>query len=168
MKQAQLDEEKISLGYVFNRESDKMSTGFLIKAMILGFSGGFAGGMLGIGGAIILVPAWLEMGMDKGIASSSSAPLILASAFISMVIALLCHFYDSFIMIVFYFGLSYIASHYVKRKIAPIIEFINHIKAKYHLEGMVFILLIIVMVMSLVFLLPYSFYKMIDDPESFF
>jgi hypothetical protein len=32
---------------------------------------------------------------------------------------------------------------------------------------MIFILLIIVMVMSLVFLLPYSFFKMIDDPEQF-
>ena len=41
-------------------------------------------------------------------------------------------------------------------------------KAEYQLEGMIFILLIIVMVMSLAFLLPYSFYKMIDDPESFF
>lgn len=45
---------------------------------------------------------------------------------------------------------------------------INWVKAEYQLEGMIFILLIIVMVMSLAFLLPYSFYKMIDDPESFF
>lgn len=83
--------------------------------MILGFSGGFAGGMLGIGGAIILVPAWLHMGIDKSIVSSSSAPLILASAFISMIIAFLCDFYDSLIMVIFYFLLSYFASFYIKR-----------------------------------------------------
>ena len=27
--------------------------------MALGFGGGFAGGLLGLGGAIILVPGWL-------------------------------------------------------------------------------------------------------------
>lgn len=74
-----------------------MSEQSLNKAMILGFAGGFTGGMLGIGGAIILVPAWLSMGMDKNIASSSTGPLILASAFISMVLAFLCQFYDSFL-----------------------------------------------------------------------
>lgn len=60
------------------------------KALLFGFCGGFAGGMLGIGGAIILVPAWLEMGIDKTIVSASSAPLILSSAFISAIIAFLC------------------------------------------------------------------------------
>ena len=33
---------------------------------------------------------------------------------------------------------------------------------------MIFLLLVLVMVMSLVFLLPYSFFKMFDDPEEFF
>lgn len=82
--------------------------------MILGFAGGFTGGMLGIGGAIILVPAWLEMGIDKNVASGSSAPLIFSSAFISMVIAMLCHFYYSYTAIIFYLLLSFIASYYVK------------------------------------------------------
>ena len=36
-----------------------MSESYMKKAMIFGFAGGFTGGMLGIGGAIILVPAWL-------------------------------------------------------------------------------------------------------------
>lgn len=132
--------------------------------MILGFAGGFTGGMLGIGGAIILVPAWLSMGMDKNIASSSTGPLILASAFISMVLAFLCQFYDSLLMGIFYFALSYFASFYIKRIFLFMIEVINWIKAKYQLDGMIFLLLIIVMVMSLVFLLPYSFFKMIDQP----
>lgn len=46
--------------------------------------------------------------------------------------------------------------------------FITTIKDKYQLEGMIFLLLVLVMVMSLVFLLPYSFFKMFDDPEEFF
>lgn len=84
--------------------------------MILGFSAGLMGGMLGIGGAIILVPAWLEMGMEKTVASSSSAPLILSSAIISTFIAALCHLYDSIPMIFFYLCLSFISSYYIKGK----------------------------------------------------
>jgi uncharacterized membrane protein YfcA len=36
-----------------------MSKKSMHKSMILGFAAGLMGGMLGIGGAIILVPAWL-------------------------------------------------------------------------------------------------------------
>lgn len=97
MKQYNLDLLKQSLGYVFKNDSDQMSEKYLKKAMFLGFAGGFTGGALGIGGAIILVPAWMEMGIDKTVAASSSAPLIFSSAFISMIIAYLCNFYDSFL-----------------------------------------------------------------------
>jgi uncharacterized membrane protein YfcA len=44
---------------VFKKEEDKMSEKFFNRAQILGFAAGFTGGVLGIGGAIILVPAWL-------------------------------------------------------------------------------------------------------------
>lgn len=93
-----------------------MSESYMKKAIIFGFAGGFAGGMLGIGGAIILVPAWLSMGMDNSIVSASSAPLILSSAFISAIMAFLCKYYDSFLMIIFYFALSFAASYYIKSK----------------------------------------------------
>jgi hypothetical protein len=33
--------------------------------MIYGFIAGLAGGCLGLGGAIILVPVWLNSGIDK-------------------------------------------------------------------------------------------------------
>lgn len=70
-----------------------MSIKFFKTALYGGFAAGCTGGMLGIGGAIILVPYWLEIGLDKDIASSSSAPLVFSSAFISMVIAALCGMY---------------------------------------------------------------------------
>ena len=59
------------------------------KALILGFMAGFVGGCLGIGGATILVPAWLDMGIDRSMASSSSAPLIFSSALIAFIVAAL-------------------------------------------------------------------------------
>lgn len=104
------------MGYIFKNDNERMSKDFSRKTIILGFSGGFVGGMLGIGGAIILIPAWLEMGIDKNVASSSSAPLIISSAFISMIMAMLCHFYNSYTAIIFYFIFSFLSSYYVKRK----------------------------------------------------
>lgn len=91
-----------------------MSIKFFKIALFGGFAAGCAGGMLGIGGAIILVPYWLEVGLDKDIATSSSAPLVFSSAFISMVIASLGGMYRSFGEVVFHFILAFIASFYVK------------------------------------------------------
>lgn len=58
-KQYALDDRKEELGYVFNREEDKMSIKYFRSALYGGFAAGCTGGMLGIGGAIILVPYWL-------------------------------------------------------------------------------------------------------------
>lgn len=81
---------------------------------MLGFGGGFAGGLLGLGGAIILVPGWLEMGIDRNVAVSTSPPLIFASAFISMIVAFLCGTYSSIIEVLFHLILGFVASFYVK------------------------------------------------------
>ncbi len=59
IKQYKRDKEKINLGYIFDNKQDRMSKKSMHKSMILGFAAGLMGGMLGIGGAIILVPAWL-------------------------------------------------------------------------------------------------------------
>ena len=93
-----------------------MSKKFFTKALYLGFAAGCIGAMLGIGGAIILVPFWLDSGLDKEIATSSSAPLIFSSAFISMFIAALCSMYSSVGEVIFYFILAFLASFYVKSK----------------------------------------------------
>ncbi len=92
-----------------------MSKKFFKTAVYGGFAAGCTGGMLGIGGAIILVPYWLEIGLDKDIATSSSAPLVFSSAFISMFIAAMCNMYTSVGQILFHFAIAFVASFYVKR-----------------------------------------------------
>lgn len=114
LKQYRSDTRKEELGFVFKKEEDKMSKKFFTSALYGGFAAGCAGGMLGIGGAIILVPYWLEVGFDKDIATSSSAPLVFSSAFISMVIATLCGMYTSIGQVVFHFIWAFLASFYVK------------------------------------------------------
>ena len=84
--------------------------------MICGLAAGVVGGALGLGGAIILVPVWLNSGIDKLVATSSSTPLIFFSALISFVIALLSHSYDSFVMLIFYFCLAFAGALLVRSK----------------------------------------------------
>lgn len=86
------------------------------NSMMSGFAAGVIGGALGLGGAIILVPVWLNSGIDKLVATSSSGPLIFFSAMISFIIALLCHSYDSFVMLVFYFALAFAGAVIVRGK----------------------------------------------------
>lgn len=82
--------------------------------MISGFCAGAVGGMLGLGGAIILVPVWLDQGIDKHIAASSSGPLILFSALVSFTLGLLSDRYESYLSILFYFVLAFCGSYVVK------------------------------------------------------
>lgn len=84
------------------------------KTIYLGFAAGFCGAILGIGGALILVPAWLNMGMDKDEATSTSPPLILSSSFISVFVAALSGMYDSGLDVFLYFVLAFFGSFFVK------------------------------------------------------
>jgi uncharacterized membrane protein YfcA len=65
-------------------------------SMFYGFVSGLFGGTLGLGGAIILVPVWLSLGIDKDVATSSSGPLIFASSFCSFFITSLSGVYGFF------------------------------------------------------------------------
>ena len=58
------------------------------NCMISGFGAGVVGRTLGIGGAIILVPVWISMGIDRQIAPSSSGPLIFFFAMFLFMMAL--------------------------------------------------------------------------------
>lgn len=62
-------------------------------SMFYGFVSGLFGGTLGLGGAIILVPVWLSVGIDKDVAASSSGPLIFVSSFCSFFITSLSGMY---------------------------------------------------------------------------
>jgi hypothetical protein len=56
------------------------------------------------------------MGIDREVASSSSAPLILSSAFISTFVAALCGYYNSPLVVLANLLWGFLASYYVKRK----------------------------------------------------
>ena len=82
--------------------------------MISGLFAGLIGGSLGLGGAIILVPVWLNKGIDKNIASSSSGPLIFFSALVAFFLAFLADMYNDVLSLIFYFALAFTGSALVK------------------------------------------------------
>lgn len=57
------------------------------SSMFYGFLAGLAGGALGLGGAIILVPVWLNDKVDKEVATSTSPPIIFLSSLVSAFIS---------------------------------------------------------------------------------
>ena len=83
-----IQEEKEKFGY-HQSPGQKMTAAKFRSSMFYGFLAGTVGGALGLGGAIILVPVWLNSGLDKNIAAASSPPLIFLSSFISFFVSAL-------------------------------------------------------------------------------
>lgn len=82
--------------------------------MLNGFLAGVLGGCVSIGGGMVLIPLWLKAGIDKNIATSSTGPLIFFSASISFFVSVLLGKYESFLMVLIFFALSFSSSYLIK------------------------------------------------------
>lgn len=127
--------------------------------MVAGFFAGIAGGSLGLGGSSILIPIWLNLKIDKNVATCSTAPLIFFSAFISFFLSALAGVYSA-MEVVQYLALSFFSSFCIK-------WIIGEITAKFKLKSMVFFLLLFTTALSLVGLLPFQLVKYLDNPTGF-
>ncbi len=99
---------------MYSNSADKMSEAKMNSSMLYGLLAGTVGGALGLGGAIVLVPVWLNKGIDKNIAVSSSPPIIFFSATVSISLGLLSSKYPSYLDVLFYFVLAFVASFVIK------------------------------------------------------
>ena len=81
------DSEKQKYGYVFSKEIDKMSSKKMWNIMIAGFFSGMCVSLLGVGGSIVLVPVWLQIGIDIETALISSMPVTFFAAFVSTLLS---------------------------------------------------------------------------------
>lgn len=93
-----------------------------------GFVAGMIGATLAIGGAIILIPVWLKLGVDKDVASNSTASLILISAMVAFTIAVFNGYYEnvSSLGMLFYLVLAFVSAAVVKGTFSFIFRF-SHI-----------------------------------------
>ena len=84
--------------------------------MTAGFFAGMVGATLAIGGALILIPVWLKFGVDKDVAASSTATLILISALVAFTIASFNSVYESVsvMTLTFYCLLAFVSAAIVK------------------------------------------------------
>ena len=84
--------------------------------LIAGFCAGFVGATLAIGGALILIPVWLKAGIDKDVAASSTATLILISALVAFTVASFNSIYESIplLTMLFYLILAFAGAAIVK------------------------------------------------------
>ena len=58
-----------------------------MQFILAGFCAGIVGATLAIGGALILIPVWLKLGVDKDVAASSTATLIMTSALVAATVS---------------------------------------------------------------------------------
>jgi uncharacterized membrane protein YfcA len=84
--------------------------------VLIGLVAGVLGSTLGIGGGILFIPIWLNVGIDKETAVSTTPILILTSAMISFAISLFNGFYSQIAVwkLIVFFGLAFVSSMVIK------------------------------------------------------
>ena len=86
------------------------------KLVGAGFGAGVLGATLAIGGAPILIPMWLNSGIDHNVASSTTPTLILISSLVSFTISAMGGAYDEtpISKILLFVAVSFISSALIK------------------------------------------------------
>lgn len=74
---------------------------------------GIAGGALGLGGATILVPSWLSIGIEPNKVVANSIPLIFSTSLSLFFVSLISKSYENEIILAF-LVLSFIASFVIR------------------------------------------------------
>lgn len=104
----------------------------------------------------------MKVGVDKDVATSSTATLILISALVAFTIAWFNNIYESvsFIGMLFYLILAFVSAAIVK-------DFIAYLTNKYQLKSLVIVLLLIVVIVSTIVLIPFQAIKMFRNFDDF-
>ena len=104
--------------------------------MLGGFIAGLLGATLGIGGAPILIPIWLNCCVDSTVASSTTPTLILASSMTALTISAFNNAYESIGIskLFMYFVISILSSAIVKRKFLEYLEIITYLTVRFRIK----------------------------------
>lgn len=94
---------------------------------MVGFFAGLVGATLAIGGALILIPVWLNLGVNKDVAASSTATLILLGGTVAFTVAIFNHSYErvSTFLLIFYLILAFVGVAIVKGNYEYIFRYFN-------------------------------------------
>lgn len=128
---------------------------------------GVLGSCVSIGGGMILVPIWLNAGIDRNVATSSIGPLIFFSSRISFFISAMLGKYDSYLMVAIFFLVSFVGSYLVKSNDLYYADLVIYLIVRYKFKLLVLALLMFIMTLSLIVLLPTQYNKYQQNPELF-
>lgn len=98
-------------------DNEKMSDQKMRQGMMNGLLAGVLGACVSIGGGMVLIPLWFKAGVDRNVAASSTGPLIFFSSSISFIISLMLGKYDSLVLVVLFFIVSFTGSYLIKSNI---------------------------------------------------
>jgi uncharacterized membrane protein YfcA len=99
---------------VFEDQNEKMTDRKMREGILNGFVAGVLGACVSIGGGMVLGPIWFKAGVDRNVATSSTGPLIFFSSSISFIISAMLGKYDSFLLVLLFFAVSFSGSYLIK------------------------------------------------------